>query len=161
MNLLTTVGQLVNDFKVTSENAGRIQKELLRLVESLSFDESTGLVLGPRIDIASVARGATVSRKLISHDGCKLPECRSLILEVMNALSNANMRAELDTLKEENKRLRHRIDVMDSENANGLMPLWTNRKEGVEADGRRAKSSPNELRTALRIVSTKGSSSVR
>lgn len=155
MNVLTEVRQVIQDFPVTSESAGRIHLELLRLVNKLTFDENTGLVVGPRIDIASIARGAGVARKFISHERCELPDCRSLILQVMNSLSSANIRAELDSLKEENKRLKRRIDIMDSENANSLMPLWKNKKEGVESAGRRASSSPEELRASLRIVSTK------
>jgi hypothetical protein len=105
---------------------------------------------GPRLDISAIARRAELPRGLISHDGCELQDVRELIVSALELLSKYSLRVECDYLREENKRLRARLDRKDSIAANRVVSLHKEKTSQVATPKNRW--SAKDVRTAVRIV---------
>jgi hypothetical protein len=122
------VSEAIERFRPENEEERAVVKALRDLVELQKVDPETRKVTGPRMNIEAIARNAELSRRLISHDGCKLQRARDLVVEVLGLLKDISLQFECDFLREENKRLQDRLDKYDSAAANNVVALHRKKK---------------------------------
>ena len=115
--------ELLAAFKPQEPREEAFVEAIRELVALHAFDSRTGKLAGPRLNIASIARRAALPRGLVSHEESELPRVRELVLAVLEKLSAYSLQIQCDFLKEENERLRARLDRYDSMAANRVVML--------------------------------------
>jgi uncharacterized small protein (DUF1192 family) len=120
------------------------------LVALQKFDPATGKMVGPRMNLTAIAVRAKLKVKLISHEGCKLPHVRELLVDALEVLSQHSLQVQCDFLSEEVKRLRARIDRKDSAAANRVVMLHKQRTAAQPTPA--GTYSAQDVRDATRLV---------
>lgn len=128
MTPLSLVEELLSQFKAADPREDKFAKALREQLATRKFD-GNGKLVGPSLNLASIARHARLPLKLVSFKDCALPGARKLLLDAMERLSEFSLQVERDYLREEVKRLKARVDSQDSILANRVVLLHKKKTE--------------------------------